>query len=168
MASNFHKIMRRALSIFFHRITIKLEYLNKILRKVDFTEPDRIDSLYLLLPNHNGSVFFPQLRVNNLNVFTSMNLFSFLSSTSDTSLKISLWVLITISLRLLQVGHDLAIPKHHSSPTTNPLENSSPLAFIGLLFCYTPSITRTRMKSSGSTGLLFTQSRKTRPPPSIG
>lgn len=47
----------QGLSIFFHRITIKLEYLNKILRKVDFTEPDRIDSLYLLLPNHNGSIF---------------------------------------------------------------------------------------------------------------
>lgn len=56
---------------------------------------------------------------------------------------------ITISLCLSQVGHVLAIPKHHSSPTTNPLGNSSPLTFIGLLFCYSPSITRTRMKSSG-------------------
>lgn len=57
IASSFHKIKCRALSIFFHRITIKLEYFNKILRKMDFTEPDRIDLLYLLLPNHNGSIF---------------------------------------------------------------------------------------------------------------
>lgn len=56
MASNFHKIKSRALSIFFHRITIKLEYFDKMLRKMDVTEPDRIDLLYLLLPNHNGSM----------------------------------------------------------------------------------------------------------------